>query len=283
MTLPIKRVGGSDPADMAAVDDLLKEVFNFSLAAFIGLGFWDERYESYTIWENGRVVSNVCIYKTDLIVMGRTVRAHQLGAVATRPDARGRGLSRQLMQHVLDLYPNTPVYLGANESVLDFYPRFGFEAVQTFQAVLDVNIHNPKAREGLKRPPDEKIREAINGNQLHSVLLDCHNTQPLQIWQLLTNERHKDGVFYLPECGAMVKIHCMDHTLFIDEVFAPRKMSFETLARELPVTDVKQVKFGFNPDKLGVDVRWDILGDPYYVRGDWNLPTFFRFPVLSET
>ena len=72
-----------------------------------------------------------------------------------------------------------------------------------------------------KRPTDEKIREAVLGNQLHSVLMDCRNTKPLQLWQLLTNERYKDDVFYLPECGATVIMHYSSNTLFIDEVLAP--------------------------------------------------------------
>ena len=279
----ISLIKGDDSIGMAAVDGLLKDIFNFSLKPFIDLGFWDERYESYSIQEKGRVISNVCLYKTDLTVLGRQVRAHQFGAVATRPEARGQGLSRLLMQHVLEKYPTTPTYLAANENVVDFYPRFGFEEVQTFRAVLDTNIHNPKAKAAAKRPSDETIREAVLNNQLHSTLLDCRNTQPLQLMQLLTNERHKNNVFHLPECGAVVNLHYNAHTLFINEVFAPRQVSFEALARELPATDVKQVKFGFNPDKLGVDVRWEALDDPYFVRGNWNFPTFFRFPILSET
>lgn len=48
---------------------------------------------------------------------------------------RGRGLSRQLMEHIMATYEDIPMYLSANESVLDFYPRFGFERVYKKQPV----------------------------------------------------------------------------------------------------------------------------------------------------
>lgn len=48
------------------------------------------------------------------------------------PDYRNQGLSGKLMNHIIEVYEQEYnfIYLFANESVLDFYPKFGFEKVQ---------------------------------------------------------------------------------------------------------------------------------------------------------
>jgi len=90
----------NDPAFEPLFDSLIQDVFGFSFAPWLSRKVWDERYESYSIIEKGEMLSNVCIYKTDMRIGGQTVRAHQFGAVATRESARKRGLSRLLIVRI---------------------------------------------------------------------------------------------------------------------------------------------------------------------------------------
>ena len=68
---------------------------------------------------------------------GREIALCQLGTVMTDPDFRGRGLAGRLMREVLSRLPED-VYLFANDSVLDFYPRFGFRKGTERQCVRAV-------------------------------------------------------------------------------------------------------------------------------------------------
>lgn len=43
------------------------------------------------------------------------------------PEWRGKGLQRRLMRAVLDHADGEVLLLFSNDTVLDFYPRFGFE------------------------------------------------------------------------------------------------------------------------------------------------------------
>ncbi|MGV8886347.1 MAG: GNAT family N-acetyltransferase [Microbacteriaceae bacterium] len=50
-----------------------------------------------------------------------------ISRVVTHPDQRGRGLSRALLQAVVDAYGQEPMMLHAQVDVAALYARFGFE------------------------------------------------------------------------------------------------------------------------------------------------------------
>ena len=66
----------------------------------------------------------------NLIVNDKTVNGIQIGAVGTLPEYRNKGLSKYLMDLVLDKYQDSTdiSFLFANETVTEFYPKFGFDA-----------------------------------------------------------------------------------------------------------------------------------------------------------
>ncbi len=273
-----------NPAYEAMLDELIQEIFGFSFAPWFSRGLWDERYESWSVVENGRMLSNICLFKADLLVGGKSARAHQLGAVATRRSQRERGLSRRLMEYVLACYPDTPAYLAANPSVTGFYPRFGFQSEQTFRPELSVRLDNPESGAVRLGPDDETVIRLLAGRHNPSGLLDCLNALPVQRFHLLLD--HPEGILYLPRCEALVVAEQEGERLFIAGVASEGPVSFEALCRELPFTGVRRVEFGFCPDMLGVEPRWipeDMESHPFFLRGDWSLPERFRFPVLSET
>ena len=160
----------NNPEYEAMFDDLIQEVFGFSFSLWLERKLWDERYESYSIIENGRMISNVCIFKKELIVSGEIVCANRFGAIATRKDSRGKGFSRRLMEHVLSLYPDTPAYLSANPSVIDFYPRFGFKQIQTYKAEVAAKINN-KAKAKKLKLDDEIFLKFFNERKILKKLL----------------------------------------------------------------------------------------------------------------
>ena len=275
---------GNNPAYEAMFDDLIQSVFGFSFAPWFARKLWDKNYESYAIIEDGNMLSNVCIYKSDLLINGEKVSAIQFGAVATRPCARGRGLSRQIMEHVLALYSTRFAYLFANESVLDFYPPFGFKQVQTYGAEISVAIDNdPKAavKCGLD---DERLQAALQNKRMHSNIMDCVGSAPIQMFHYIM--AYAKDIYYLPQCQAVVVATQKGDRLFVADVLSQRAITFEEIAAELPFCDVKKVAFGFSPDWLGITPTWtptNMQTDPFFVRGSYPLPEKFCFPVTSMT
>jgi len=267
----------NDAAYQAMFDDLIQDVFGFSFAPWFAFNPWDDRYESYSIIENGKMLANVCIYKCDLLVNGQPMRAHQLGAVATRKNQRGRGLARVLTEHVLSKYPTTPAYLHANPGVVDFYPRFGFRQVKSFCPGTPVLIDNPNITP-IKCAPGDILFPTKCAT---SKILDSVNNQPIKRFHLLMS--YSNCIYRLPKCGAIVIAAQEKNELFLADIISHKPIVFHDLIKELPFGGVEYVEFGFNPDWLGVEPQWEESDDLVFVQGHWDLPQFFRFPALSET
>jgi len=274
----------NDPVYEQMFDDLIQEVFGFSFAPWFARELWDERYESYSIIQDGRMLSNVCIFKDDMLLYGQTIRAHQFGAVATRKSERGKGLSRLLMEHVLSLYPEVPTFLYANPSVIDFYPRFGFRQAYTYRPRVAVSINNQPDLAVKYDVDDNIVRQSLYGKRIHSEVADSLRAQSIQIFHLLMD--YPDGIYFLPGSEAVVIAEQKGHNLFIADVITKKPITFDELKMELPFTGVKRVEFGFCPDWLGVDPYWepaDWEKEPFFLRGEWNLSEKFRFPAMSAT
>ena len=274
----------NDPVYEAMFDDLIQEVFDFSFAPWFACKLWDERYESYSIIQEGKMLSNVCIYKTDMLLRGKTLRVHQFGGIATRKSVRRKGLSRILMEHVLSLYADIPAFLYANSSVTDFYPLFGFRRAQAYRPGIATEINNPSGKAVKYDARDSFISEALNGNRIYSDIADSLNTQPIQTFHLLLD--YPDSIYFLPDCGAVVIAEQNYGVLFLADVISQSPISFDKLKSELPFSGVNYVEFGFCPDWLGVDPRWepeDEVEEPFFLIGDWSLPETFRFPAMSVT
>jgi len=158
----------NNPEYEAMLDHLIQEVFGFSFAPWFRRKLWNSDYESYSIIENGKMLSNVCIYKSELLINGRKTTAIQLGAVATRKSERGKGMSRIIMEHILSLYPCTPAYLFANQGVLDFYPKFGFTQTQTYKPEISLTINNNAAAVVKCNVSDKIVTRALSGRNVFS-------------------------------------------------------------------------------------------------------------------
>jgi len=274
----------NDLAYEAMLDSLIQEVFGFSFAPWFERKLWDDRYESYSIIEDGKMLANVCIYKSEMLIKGKKVNANQFGAVATSNEARGRGLSRLLIEHVLSIYPDTPAYLAANPSVIDFYPQFGFRQIKTYNAGLEISINN-KSSGAIKCKIDDKIViDMLSGKRLYSSLVDCTNSQSIQMFHLIMS--YSDNIYYLPKCKALVVAVQEEDELFMADVITKTPICFNDLVAELPFNGVSEVGFGFCPDWLNVDYEWeqkDMEEEPHFIRGEWELPEKFCFPAMSET
>jgi len=263
-------------------DDLIREVFGFSFDTWLERKLWDERYESYSIIKDGIMLANLCVFKAEMIVQEQRFQAIQLGAVCTRKSEHGNGLSRMLMEHVLAIYTDTPAFLFANDSVIDFYPRFGFRQEQTFKPVISTEIDN--YNKPMHLGVDDLILKDTLANRVgHSVVFDCLNTESIQMFHLLN--AHED-IYFLPESEVIVVAYRTDTHLFIVDVIAKKPVTFDQIKVELPFNGIETIEFCFCPDWMDVKPTWEPVSMAdvmFFVKGEWNLPDAFRFPATSVT
>lgn len=83
---------------------------------------WDTTAIHVLAWMEGQAVGTARYRKT--------VRGTKLERFAVLPPFRNRGIGGALVTSILDRLPSgTPVYLSAQEKVIDFYRHLGFQPV----------------------------------------------------------------------------------------------------------------------------------------------------------
>ena len=114
---------------------LTEETYGFNFRDWYDRGYWQDRYLPYSLLDQGEVVANISVNVMDFIILDERKCYIQIGTVMTKENYRYLGLSRALMERILEEWESQCdlIYLFANDSVLDFYPKFGFKPMIQYQ------------------------------------------------------------------------------------------------------------------------------------------------------
>lgn len=270
-----------DKAYQASLNKLLKDIF-LDFQFWYDLDLWDENYGSYSYVQRGEIISNICVYKMEILYGGQPHWALSVGAVATREDYRGQGLARKLMERIIDRYPQTPMYLSANHQVVDFYPRFGFRRVYEKLPVYNFALNNQL--EPVRRNyTDPVIWRYLSERVNFSKALDCLNAAPINMFDLHAGYLQQH-IYEIPELETLVVAAQEGKALHLFSVFSLRPICFAELASRLPFTGVERIEFGFMPPWPGLTVTMEeTTTDPLFVRSIECDLGDFKFPELSFT
>ena len=271
----------NDKKYQTLLNDLLKDIF-LDFKFWYDLDLWDENYESYSNLEDEKIVSNICVFKTQIQYKGKQYQALSLGAVATREGYRGRGYARLIMEEIIRKYSNVPMYLFANDEVLNFYPRFGFNRVYEKLPVTDVNINNSNTPIKLTFD-DPLVWDYVYHRVNYSGEMDCLNTKSINIFHLYWGYLKKH-IYHIPELDSIVIAEQNGTVLKLIGVFTKGEFNFHELVSQLPFQNVERIEFGFMPYWKDISYQMtEYEADPMFVRGmDCDLVDF-KFPELSIT
>lgn len=122
-------------------NELTQNTYGFDFEEWYKSGYWNDKYIPYSIIDKDRVVANVSVNTVYFNILGQEKLCIQIGTVMTDTEYRGRGLSRFLLERVIKEWKDKceMIYLFANDSVLDFYPKFGFEKEQEYISYKYIN------------------------------------------------------------------------------------------------------------------------------------------------
>ncbi|WP_434284236.1 GNAT family N-acetyltransferase [Clostridium botulinum] len=116
-------------------NSLAEKTFGLSFEEFYQNGYWTDKYIPYSLVDNGKVIANASVNIIKFLYYGQEKLFLQISTVMTDIDYRNQGLSKYLIEKILKEWKEKcdSIYLFANDSVLDFYPKFGFEKVIEYQ------------------------------------------------------------------------------------------------------------------------------------------------------
>lgn len=227
---------------------LARSIFGLDFEKWYQAGDWTDRYLPYAAVVDGTVAANVSANIIDTSFRGEKRRYIQIGTVMTAPDYRGRGLSRMLLEELLSDWKDRcdSVYLYANDSVLDFYPKFGFRPAEEYQHTLPLI-----PQEG------DFIRLDMDRADSRALLLRCYQEgNPFSELPMLDNAGLlmfycsgplRDSVWYSPKHDTVCIAEFSGGILECFDLFGRPGGDLPAVLSELAQNPVRQARLGFTP------------------------------------
>lgn len=282
----------ANPSLRQSLAALAAETFGLNLEGFYQAGCWTSSYTPFSIEDNGRILSNVSANDMYLLWNGCPIHALQLGTVMTAPDSRGHGFSRRIMEHIMEqVAPNYDlIYLFANESVLDFYPRFGF--VPYTETEYSMDLTQPLPSPHAIRPLD--ITCSSDLDVLHRLVKDTRPVSPVLsmeknpgLLRFYLEVQCPELAFYIENLDAIVAVEYDGDTVCLMDVLSERAFSLPEIVSSVK-GNCTRLTLGFTPSPTGTDclIEQRPLPMELFLRSTSASPIMlkgsFCFPGLSR-
>ncbi len=229
-------------------DSLAQVTFDLSFENWYQNGYWQNNYIPHVLIHNDKVVANVSVNIIDIFIDGANKRVLQLGTIMTNEQYQNRGLSKYLINTVLDKWKNhcDCIYLYANDRVVDFYPKFGFVKAKEFQASHVLNSVKNKARKlDMQNPMDRQILlNAYQKSNNYSKVAMINNVGLLMFY---CSQFLKDCVYYSEEFKLVVVAEYENEIMNCIDIFGDSDLSLTKVLPLFANENTTQVIFGFTP------------------------------------
>ena len=234
-------------------EKLAQETFGIDFESWYQNGFWTNRYNPYSVLLDGEIVANVSVNQMKMRLAEKEYHFIQLGTVMTYEKHRNKGYIRRIMEEIEKDYAEVDgFYLFGNDSVLDFYPKFGFKPAQEFQMVKgkvkncnDNGINTFTAKKvPMETPNDwEFMVQQIEKSMPNSRFEMVDNSQ-LAMFYL--SSFMKDNVYFVESENAYVVAEVDGTELLLTAVYAEQVVDLDKVIAAFG-NEIEEVKLGFTP------------------------------------
>lgn len=230
---------------------LAQKIFRLNFNSWYDSGYCDRHFIPYTLCDGEIVVASVGVVTGEFKWQNNLKIYVQVSTVMTLPEYRGMGLCRWLMELVLHEWraKSDIVYLYANDTVLDFYPKFGFKKVDEYSFSLPI-----EKQPGVFRKLDMKQSDDITllAERYKSVNnpysgLTAENNISMVMFHSITFL--SDNIYYIEELNAVVIAEFDQETMFCYDIYADGSVDLKDIIGVIVDEKIMEVKFGFTPDK----------------------------------
>jgi GNAT superfamily N-acetyltransferase len=270
-------------------NNLTRKVYGFDFEDWYLNGYWGDRYIPYSLLNGGTMISSIFVNVIDFLVQGEKRTYVQIGTVMTDLEYRNQGLSRILLDKVLVEWKGKCdlIYLFANDSVLDYYPKFGFRRAKEYQysrqVALDGIQSDVKKLNMSKKENKEFLLNKINRSMSFSQV-SMLDSPSLPMFHCTAN--WTDNVYYMKEFDTVAVADFEGDVLYLKDVFCEKDVSLDELISALINKKIKKVVLGFTPkDIISFDENILIPVDALFILDDrWGLfdSEKLQFPILSH-
>ena len=268
----------------AGFNALAEATFGLNFENWYQMGYWTDNYDPYSIWMDGKIVANVSLNRTDMVIGGERKRLYQLGTVMTDPDYRNRGLIRTIMAEIeKDTADADGIYLFANDNVVDFYPKFGFAPGKEYlytrpvtqtgkNRMVSVSMADPENRAKLARAMDKSTFQT-----------GCTMVDNPGLIFFYAAQFMRDCVYYCEDLDYWAIAEQENGELLLHNIFAAVDISLDDVIAAFGA-DVNHVTLGFAPveDESFSVAEYQEEDCHFFVKGDVFGGKKLRIPSLSH-
>jgi GNAT superfamily N-acetyltransferase len=307
----------------ASFNRLTQKTYGFDFETWYQAGWWKDNYIPYSFLYENEIVANVSVNLMEFLIQGKVLRPIQLGTVMTEDSHRNQGLIRLLMNTVLEEYEKTQdfIYLFANDTVLDFYPKFGFEKVTEYEYSKSYKYHKDSftcqkdsltfRKLHIDQETDRNLFLKLIRNQYsHARISMVNNTELIMFY---CDSFMKEDIYYIETLNTAVIAQYDSEQVLITDLFSERAVDLEVIINTMlnPALAIKtdstaaatdnvisnditneidrQIRLGFTPLKDTSFTR-EVIKDAdttLFIRGNDMLSTKAllkdsMFPLLSH-
>lgn len=272
-------------------NELTRKTYGFDFENWYQSGYWGSSYIPYSLLDGEEIVANVSVSIIKYKVLGEIKTFIQIGTVMTDSAYRNQGLDRYIMEKVIQEWKNKcdMIYLFANDSVLDFYPKFGFIAVREYQYSKEIKNDNEAiaaekldmSLAGSRKLVEERASHSISIQKLAMI-------KNVGLIMFYCTSFMRNNVYYLRGQDAIVIAEFEGDTLYLQDIFSVSKFDLDNVIKSLTNKEVKKVVLGFTPNDVDgyhakllqeKDTTLFVMKDKAALFQDNKL----MFPVLSHT
>ena len=245
----------SDKALRDSFNRLAEETFGLNFEGWYQNGFWQDNYDPHSVVIDGEVVSNVSVNRTDLLIGGKKYQILQLGTVMTAEAHRGKGYGRAIMEYIEKEYADADgIYLFANDTVVDYYPRFGFRPAAEYAYRKAVSQSGACVAEQVIMDNADtwaKLAAAMERSEFRE---GCPMVGNPGLIFFYVSQFVQEAVYYIPHLDAWVIAEPEEGCLTIHNIFGGGDVTIEAVAAAFG-GGVKEIALGFAP---ACAVGWEV-------------------------
>lgn len=272
---------------------MTRNFWGFDFENYYQSTFWDDTCCIYTLFLDGEIVAHTTLTLFKAQLHSKEMLLAQLGTVMTAEKHQRKGLARFLMEYIQGEWADKVdgMFLFANDTVTEFYPKFGFVPVEEFQASLNgvfANTGQIIQQLNLDRSSDLQLFENYVEQSIPTAALNTNNKGLAFFYTYAYPEfGYKQAIYFLEQLKTIAVAEMEENTLNIVQLYQLESCPIENVISALAHTPVTNVRFGFTP--LGLNTPFERYKDEdLTLFVSENLAAVFEqqqlmIPLLSHT
>ena len=229
--------------------NLIQKAFNLNFRPWYQSGYCNEAFIPYTLFDGDAAVSSVGVVICNFKWQNTDRNYIQISTVITDPDYRGRGLSRWLMENALKEWKDKcdAMYLYANDSVVDFYPMFGFKPAYEYRYSMPVEKKAGTFRKldlSIQSDIDLLIRKHKQSNPFSSLVMN----ENIEIMMFHCISFLSNNIYYIEQYNAIVIAEYENDDIFCYDIYTDTDCNISELLGIISLDNTKNAVLGFTPN-----------------------------------